>query len=584
MNRRPALGIFLLALALRLIYIADLGDYEFLDRLHLDPKAYDDKATAILAGESSAPGRPFYQAPLYPYFLAAIYRAAGHDYGTVRILQAFLGGGTVLLVAAAGALAFGPAAGAVAGLLAALYAPFPFYEAQIMKTGPGVFLLMAGVFLLLRSRGARGALLGGACLGLAALVRENALLMIAAGAAGVAWGRGPGEGSVRRGLLVLLGGAVAVAPVTIRNAVVSGGDFVLVTSQGGQNFYIGNNEEARGTYTDLPFVRPDPRHEETDFRRETARRLGREPAAPAISRFWYGESWRWMKSNPGAAVSLFGRKLLLFWNAVELPDNENFYYLRDRFAALRLFPLTFGVVAALGLVGLAASLRRFRSLFLLYAGVGTVYASLAAFYVFSRYRLAAAPFLILFAAEGVRTIAAALRERAWRKLALLLGALLAGLLLAYGARPIDFDPRVDGYLPLHVNRAMIFAEEGDRARAIDEYRAALAIAPDRSHIRKRLATLLREEGREEEALAEIDRLVREIPNDAGLRNDRALLLLRLGESDRALHGFREAIRIDPTLEEPHRNLGRLCEEMGLLEEGERERGIAESLRAAGGRP
>ncbi|MFH1277648.1 MAG: hypothetical protein ABIK65_04655 [Candidatus Eisenbacteria bacterium] len=156
MDRRIASGIFLLALILRIAYLVDLRDYELLDRLHLDPKAYDDKAVAILEGGSSAPGRPFYQAPLYPYFLATIYGVAGRDYDAVRVIQVFLGGGTVLFVAGAGALLFGPAAGAIAGLLAALYAPFPFYEAQIMKTGPGVFFLVAGVFILLRSRGGRG--------------------------------------------------------------------------------------------------------------------------------------------------------------------------------------------------------------------------------------------------------------------------------------------------------------------------------------------------------------------------------------------------------------------------------------------
>ena len=43
-----------------------------------------------------------------------------------------------------------------------------------------------------------------------------------------------------------VGAGLAVFPVTLRNYVI-GDDLVLVSAQGGANFYIGNGPDARGT-------------------------------------------------------------------------------------------------------------------------------------------------------------------------------------------------------------------------------------------------------------------------------------------------------------------------------------------------
>ena len=60
------IALFLLALTVRFAYLVDRGGYEFNDRLELDPRAYDERAAAILRGEDPTGGRPYYQAPLYP--------------------------------------------------------------------------------------------------------------------------------------------------------------------------------------------------------------------------------------------------------------------------------------------------------------------------------------------------------------------------------------------------------------------------------------------------------------------------------------------------------------------------------------
>ena len=552
-------AIVLLAAVIRAVWFADLGSYELRNDLQLDPAAYHAQAEAILSGEGPAPGLPYYQAPLYPYFLAALYTLGGPNFDTVRAVHMLLGLLTLVVIAGIGALTFGRPAGLIAALAGALYAPFPFYEAQVMKTSLGLFLAVAGVYALLRSRSARWALAAGFVLGLAALVRENLLLLVAGGAIALWWGARAGSGSRKRAILLLVGGAIAVAPVTIRNAIHSG-EFIVVTSQGGQNFYIGNNELARGVYTALPFVRPDPRYEQADFKAEGNRRAGEALSPARLSRFWFGEALGWMQSNPQGAANLWGKKFLLFWNDLEIPDNENFYYLRDRFVSLRLIPLTFGAIAPFAILGMLISLRRFRERFPLYLGVGAALIPLVAFYIFSRYRLGAVPFLLIFAAAGGVNLWEMIRQKRVAAAALSLMVLSIGWVGANRLDPIAFNPRLDGFVPLHVNRAMLFVERGEGARAIDEYKSAAALAPENGVVRKKLAELYRKEGMHAEAEEAFAAAVRLLPSDAAVRNDLAVILLQQGRIEEAEKLLREAIRIDPSAEGARHNLERLLGE------------------------
>ncbi len=501
---------------------------------------------------------------------------AGENFDAVRVIQIILGVATIGLTAALGFLLFGRTTGLIAALAAALYGPFPFYEAQIMKTALGVFLGVAGCYALARARSSPAALLAGVILGLSVLVRENMLLLLGAGVLILIAGLRPTEGSIRRGAWLLAGGILAIGPVTIRNAIVSD-DLILVTSQGGQNFYIGNNESAIGLYTQLPFVRPDPKFEQIDFLKEAKRRSGIEHSPAALSRFWFGQGFRWMGENRADAARLWGSKFLLFWNDREMPDNENFYYLRDRFPALRLFPVTFGWIAPFALIGLVISMGRFRKRAPVYMAVLANLAALVVFFLFSRYRVGAAPFLILFAAEAVRWGVLQLRERRWGKVAGYSTALAFLIPATSSFNPIDFDPRTEGMLPLHVNRALFFQEDGARTEAIQEYREVLAIDPDHWMALRQLATLYREVGEVEEAQAHMKRAVELSPHDAEVRNDLALLHLMQGDLSSALRYLHAAIRIDPYDERPRRNLARVYRDLERFDDAAREEAIADKL-------
>ena len=112
---------------------------------------------------------------------------------------------------------------------------------------------------------------------------------------------------------LVAGAALVLALPAAHNYVVSG-ELILSTANAGANFYIGNNPtNESGEYQQLPFVKPNPKYEQQDFRREAERRSGRSGMSDrAISRFWFAESWEWIRSEPTAWLGLMWRKLHCF--------------------------------------------------------------------------------------------------------------------------------------------------------------------------------------------------------------------------------------------------------------------------------
>src|SRR4051812_24913357 len=83
-------GIVALAFAVRLAYFAEVRSLPLFNALIVDAKSYGDWSDRIVAGDWLG-DTTFYQAPLYPYFLALIKLAFGHGLWPIRIVQIALG-------------------------------------------------------------------------------------------------------------------------------------------------------------------------------------------------------------------------------------------------------------------------------------------------------------------------------------------------------------------------------------------------------------------------------------------------------------------------------------------------------------
>ena len=577
---RPLLLVAGVAAALRIAYLVLARRTPLFDYIHLDPRYYLDWGRRIAAGDLIGT-EVFEQSPLYPYLLGGFLALFGERLLLLRVLQLGCGVLACLAIYDLSRRAFDRRIALGAGLLAAAYGPFLFYEGQVMKSYLTYTLTAAALATLYRSGGeARGwAFLSGLMLGLLALVRETALVLAPAWGAWLLLRRG--RAGIRAGLApagaLVLGTAAAVLPCAARNLAVSG-DLVLITAGAGEVFYIGNYAEANGAYVPPPFVRPSPAYEHEDFRAEARRRTGGPLSRAESSRYWFREGVRTIASKPGRWLKLELRKLALFWNARELPDNYSF----DLFA--RLVPLLrltipFGLVAPAALVGMALGLRRWRELLPLYLTVGAYLAADLLFFNFSRFRLPVLPALMAFAAlAGVAALDHARGGRPRRAAAILAAAAALALPLHLDLSSVADAPgqeevllgfaRLDAGNPAGAEGAFrearlaieAFARErgavpgrelgsacfglgsallaqGRAAEAIEPLRRASALSPEDPEPLASLARALIESGDDAEAERALERLVQIRPGRFSAHFDLASIAIRRGDAAEAIRRF-----------------------------------------------
>jgi tetratricopeptide (TPR) repeat protein len=617
-----------IALVIRLLYFLEYRRSPFFDFLHLDPLYYHDWALRIASGDWLGK-EVFEQSPLYPYLLAIYFSLFGHGLTLLRLLQFLLGAVTATLTCVLGGRLFGRAAGLVAGIGAAAYAPFLFYEGQVMKEFLTPLFTVTVLHLFLRGieegagKGARGSILlalSGAGIGMTALVRDNALLLIPL-LAGYLIAARLRRGGIREAAWMLAGAAAILLPVAARNHHVSG-DWVLTTSGGGEVFYIGNGPYATGAYSPPPWVRPDPRYEHEDFRRRAREIAGRDLSRAEASRLWYREGWRTVTEHLGAWPILLMRKAALFLNDHELADNYSFYSFRKFSRVLSILP-TFGWVAMLAAPGLLGAASRWRELLPLYLVGGGYMASVILFFNFARFRLPFVIFLLLFAGEGAillarsagSFLAAAGRARSWRDLALYAGIAIAVLVatnvrfesgagevlqsdlnLAAAYRHAGRLPEAQGTLEAtireaenlvarhgwspgsstgpeaiaviralhdaHRNLAEILAAGSRSGEAIPQLLAAADMDPHDADLYERLAQSYRAQGDARAASTAYDRGLAANPDSFTLRLSRAASLYAAGDPSRARDDLIEARRLHPALDD--RDLADWTYMMGIV--------------------
>ena len=348
-HRRVLLLLLTAALLVRLAHWWTVRQEPFFAWLVMDSQEYDRWAREIAAGDWLG-SQVFFQAPLYPYLLAGIYRLFGHNLDAVYLAQIFLAVAGCWALYRAGRLMAGERVGLAAAGLAAFYGPFLFHDVQLLKESLAItatcFLLWALAAARVRG-GIRLWMAAGALLGTLALLRENALLLVL-----FLLPLAAGTGFFRRSVALVAGLVLALSPVAIRNGLLSG-DFLPTTSQGGVNFYIGNNPEADGTYRPIVPGKQIPALERQEPVRIAERELGRKLSPGEVSSYWLGKALGWVKSHPGDFLRLQLRKVGRFWSWYEWPDAVDYYWVRRLSAALPwAAPVEFGAVTLFALAGL----------------------------------------------------------------------------------------------------------------------------------------------------------------------------------------------------------------------------------------
>lgn len=554
-------AILLLALGVRVAHLVDIADSPYFTRPMIDGEAYDALALAIRAG--TAPLRPYYQDPLYPYLLALVYLVFGHSYLAVYALQLLLGLAVTCFAFDTTRRLFDARAAAVAAVLAALYPVFIYYEGMIEKTALAVFLTSLAIWATVRSLQSdrwQWPALAGLGLGLAGLVRAN---LLAFAPLLILLHLLRGRRVPAHALVTAVTLAAVVGPVVIRNSVIAR-EPLATTTQAGQNFYIGNGPHNRtGQYEAPSWLRATPLFEETDLRAWAELREGRPLRYGELSRFYFRQSLDRLRAEPAAALRLLGRKTLLFFNRIEVPDNQDLGFFSRYSWVLRLPLPGFALVFCLGFAGLLLFFRRsaahlaLAAFFLLYA------ASVIAFFVLARYRLPAVTALLPFAGGMAVRLLDCRRDHRWRRLAAGVGLVLA--CLAPTLVPLRRPDRNHEHAQSLVNLAAVYCREGDTTAAVASLREALSLSPGHPRAAHTLGIIALNRGDQAAALELFGLATAGHPTDPAMHYHHGRSLEHYDRVDEALAAYRRSAEMNPAEPKYRFAVGTALQRLGRFE-------------------
>jgi 4-amino-4-deoxy-L-arabinose transferase-like glycosyltransferase len=470
---RVPLAAVAATLALRIVYFVEIRESPFFDTPLMDEAYHDGWAREIAEGRLTERA-PFFRAPLYPFLLGAAYRVFGPNYSLIRALQLVLGAVTPVLawLLARALLPRRPLAAGVAAFVVALDAILVYFEADLllesMLAPLGTLFALVLVRALDRPSALRWAA-AGAVLGIFAVTRPN-ILLFAPVALGVALTR---PRRVQNAAALAGAALLFVAPVAAVNRLA--GDSVLIASQGGLNFFLGNNSEANGWSATAPSLfRIDWWGGYEDAIRIAEEAEGKTLRPSEVSAYWFDQARQWWRENPRDAIALTAKKVVYFFSGEEFGNNRHTgLFLKEYapFARPSLFLLF--VVMPLAALGGAALWRRGDMGARVVVLFALVYAlSVIVFFVTSRYRVPLRALFAILACEGVFVLLDLFRKSKLR------GGLTLAALVAAGLA-WNRNPWIEAYEPskaqFYQSVANIHHEKGRLKEALESQRRALEL-------------------------------------------------------------------------------------------------------------
>ena len=550
------LSILALGFVLRLIYILETQSSPFIQNLFSDSKIYYDWARDLSNSGKWIGKEVFFMSPGYPYFLAAIFNFFGPSILAIRVVQSLISTANIFLIYQLTKNLFDYKAGYIAAGIASIYSMFIFFSGAIFGETLQAFFVTTLLYLLTKSGNTYGKnkwLLTGLMLGLSALFRANILIVFPVIFIWIFYLFKKSEklkNDLRKALIYFtIGTAIPILPVTINNYLV-GKEFVLLTSNGGINFYLGNNENALGVYStpkDFDFF-------EDMAGIKYAQKITHKELTPSqSSSYWYGQGLNFITTHPLDAVGLTLKKLLFFFDNDENPQTSqiNIDFFRDKSSSILKIPLpNFIIVFLFALAGIIYSIRKLKNnklslmyIFIVFYVLGTII-----FFVTGRFRIAITPLLISFAGYGILNIVEIIRQKTFRELLIpIISAIVILILVIFVAPKYNYS-----YADAYSNLGSAYFEQKNYNEALLNYNESLKLK-ETEITYVLIGNTLAVKNDYNNAVRAYQKAIRINPNYALAYFNLGLLNSQKGNFDDALRQFGKAIEIDPLFAEAYRN-------------------------------
>lgn len=430
-------GIALLGLAVRLVYgLHVMGDHQFSGdavEFHLLAQTLVDTGSYLqpfpwLLEHQHIPTAE--KPPLFSAYLAIWTGLGLSSYKWHLVATAMLGACSVAAIGAVGRRVAGAAVGLVAAAIAAIYPNLILLDASLRSES--LYVLLAALSLLGAYRLAerptwqRAAALG-AVIGLAALTRSEALVLVLLLGLPAVWLGAPRGARLRPALAVCAGCALLTVPWAARNWIEFDRPTALSTNEGG--LLAGANCDGAyygkliGTWACFPGAKIGPRNCNRDYYR---RILGTDSCYPRpargddqneaiVSSRLRKRALRYADDHAGRVPAVASVRLLRTWELWDPHDHAELEaVVADRNARYSHWAqYSFYAIAILAVFGMVVLRRRGRPLRLLLALPLLVSLVAVASYGSTRFRAAAEVTLVVLAAVTLE--AAARRAQAGRR-------------------------------------------------------------------------------------------------------------------------------------------------------------------------
>jgi len=570
LNVRPwimPLMIFLIAFLIRFIYILQLKAAPYFDIPLVDEETYYRTARDLIEGRGYG-ARPFWQPPFYPAFLAFLLMIGRGSLFAVRCFQGILGAFSCVLIYHIGKAFFERKVAFTAGIISAFYGLLIYFDGTLLAPSLLIFLILLSFYMAVRAQ-EKGRLMSwgtaGFLFGLAGITWAS-ILIFAPVFLGWAYLSGfrdenPSRALFRSGVL-FIGLLIAILPVTFYNGL-AGDDWVLISTNGGINFYIGNNEKSDETISIRPGY-PWQRLVDRPWYEERVKRPGED------SSFFYRKGLSYLAAKPHHFTGRLLVKLYRFWNGAEVSRNVYIYdttryswLLRTLFWPTRTFCFPFGLLCPLAILGFIFSWKNRASLYPLFGFVGALCLAVVLFFVTSRYRAPVLPFLFLFAAYALFELIHIWKEG--RLSQFRLGANLLIILLIVCNLPF-FRPKAPAPAEIPYLAALTLDGRGNKAHAAAFCRRAVKKNSSFYPALMKQGEIAYQKGDLEEAHAFLKQAIALAPESPEAHGQFGIVLSAMGYNDAALVSFRRAVALDPFKESFHYNLALCLINLGHLDE------------------
>lgn len=574
MNRSkvPTLRLFFLLLLLALLMRLGHGICTWegnpsTQKLIADALYYENWSGQIISGSADKEA-PFYLPPLYPYFLTLVRLLFGASLPVMLFIQGLLGLLNLWMIHHLARTHFGPRAAFFAVLPALFYAPLLFFETKLVGTTFAIFLGLLSVIVL--SRGIRKkspAILAaaGLLMGLLCETRPNFLIFAGLGLILIVWITAlPFRKGWTKASAYAAGLALPLAFSLGYNAATSG-EWILITGNGGINFYFGNHENASGV-NDAPTREFSSIFDQGPAARRLAEQdLNRSLSQSEVSSYWMRKGLAEIAENPAQWLGLLVKKARLFlssfgYGVIYLPEVE-----KHLSWVLRIQILPAGLILALGFCGLWIAFRqRVAGLTVLLIFLFSNVATVLIFFMAERFRTPFMAGLMPFAGLCLAQAWQAMRHNRWK--ALLIGAAGVACFTALSFLWVDDSIRISQYTRGRLSLAKAFMEAGRYPEARKETGAVLELLRTPSAV-YHLGLISEHEGDKEEAMILYREAGRLDPTYLEPLGNLAAIHEASQDWDRAIETRKRVIDIVPDRFEGYYNLGLTCIDAGRIEQG-----------------